>query len=70
MDGDAPLGQLGGHQVGGAHFFKTEFRVGMNISANGGNRGGLGHNGINDFHNISFFYESSAKLPGLPQAGP
>ena len=37
VDGDAPLGQLGGHQVGGTHFLKAEFRVGMNISANGGN---------------------------------
>jgi len=50
VNGDAPLGQLGGHHVGGADFLKAQLGVGMDIAADGGNGGGLRDNGINDLH--------------------
>jgi len=50
MDGDAPLGQLLRHQIGGANFFKTQLGVGVDVAANGSDGGSLLGEGIKDFH--------------------
>jgi hypothetical protein len=53
VDRDAPFGQFGGHHIGGAHFFKTQLRVGMDVPANGRNAGGVGQDGFIEFHEDS-----------------
>lgn len=47
---NAPLGELGGNQVGRAKLFKTQFRVGMDVTAHGRDAGRLGHDGVEDLH--------------------
>jgi hypothetical protein len=42
VDGNAPFGELGRHHVGGAHFFEAQFGMGMDVTPDGGDAGGLG----------------------------
>ena len=50
VDGDAPFGEFGGHQVGGALLFKAQFGVGVDVAAQRGHGVGLCGNGVYDFH--------------------
>jgi hypothetical protein len=50
VDGDAPFRELAGHQIGGAHFFKAQFGVGVDVTAQAGNGCGLGNEGVDDLH--------------------
>ena len=52
VDGNPPLGELLCHHIGGAHFFKTQLGVGVNVPAHCGNTGGLGDDGINNVHDV------------------
>ena len=47
---NAPLGELGSHHVGGAHFLEAQFRMGMNVTSHQGNAGCLGDEGVDEFH--------------------
>jgi hypothetical protein len=50
VDGNAPFGELGRHHVGGADFFEAEFRVGVEVTPDGGDAGRLGDERIDEFH--------------------
>jgi hypothetical protein len=50
VDGNAPFGQLGRHHIGGAHFFKAQFGVGVDVAAHRGNGRGLGDDGVDEVH--------------------
>ena len=47
---NAPAGQLLRHDIGGAHFLKTQLRVGVDVFADGGNRSGVLQDGCINFH--------------------
>ena len=47
---DAPTAELGGHQIGGAVFLKTQFRMGVNVAAQGHHAGGFGGDRVEQFH--------------------
>jgi hypothetical protein len=53
QNGNAPIRQLLGHDIGCANFLEAQLGVGMNVFANGRNAGGVRQDGINDFHNDS-----------------
>ena len=53
VDGDAPLGEFGCHQVGGAQLFKAELGVGVDVAAHGADAGRLCDQRIKDFHAAS-----------------
>ena len=68
VNGDAPVGQLFGHHIGGAHFLKAKLRVCMNIFANGRDAGRVGEDGVEDFHAISLAFAAlSCQLPAEPE---
>ena len=50
VDGNAPVGQLLRNDVGGAQLLETQFRVGVDITAQGGDGVALPSDGINQFH--------------------
>ncbi len=49
---NAPLGEFGGHDVGGALLLKTEFRVGVNVAPQSSDARGLANDVVNQFHSI------------------
>ena len=53
VDGDAPFGELLGHQVGGAQLLKAELGVGVDVAAQGADAGRVCDQGIKDFHHTS-----------------
>ena len=50
MKGNAPLRELCGHEVGGAHFLETQLGVGVDVAAQRGDGGRLGGDGVNGLH--------------------
>ena len=50
VDRNAPLGELGGHHIGGAHFLKTQLGVGVDVPTDGRDGGGVGQDGFMEFH--------------------
>ena len=54
VDRDAPFGELGRHHVGGAHFLEAQFGMGVDVAPDGGDGGGLGDDGVEDFHGGCF----------------
>ncbi len=49
---NAPLGEFGGHDVGGAFLLKTEFRVGVDVAPQSGDASGLADDAVNQIHAI------------------
>ena len=54
VNGDAPLRQLGRHQVGGAHFLEAEFRVRVDVAPQLGDGRGLCQDGFDQVHAPQF----------------
>ena len=52
VDGNAPFGELARHHIGGAHFFKAQLGVGMDIPAHRCNTRGLGDDGVDNVHDM------------------
>ena len=50
VDGNSPGRELLGHHIGGALLLETQLRVGVDVSAHGGQAVGLGQDFFNDFH--------------------
>ena len=59
QNGNAPVGQLLGHHIGRANFLEAQLGVRVDVFANGRNAGGVGQDGVDDFHDHS-----------LPRVGP
>jgi hypothetical protein len=53
VDGNAPFGELGRHQICRAHLLEAEFRVGMDVAAQGGKVVALAHDGVDQVHGCS-----------------
>ncbi|MPM26106.1 hypothetical protein SDC9_72607 [bioreactor metagenome] len=68
MDGNAPLGELGRHQIGRAHFFKTQFGVSVDVAPHGGDGCRLGDDGINDFHLLASLWPGPLTSQGWRRA--
>ena len=49
---NAPLGELARHHIGGAHLFKAQLGVGVNVPAHRCNTGRLGDDGVNNVHDM------------------
>ena len=52
VDGNAPFGELARHHIGGAHFFKAQLGVGVDIPAHRCNTRGLGDDGVDNVHDM------------------
>jgi len=68
VDGNAPLCQLGGHHIRRANFLETQLRVGMDIFAQGRNFGGVGNNGLYQFHGKRPPQEEKCPSPVITRA--
>ena len=53
VNGDAPIGQLFGHHIGGSYFFEAQLGMRMDVFANGRNAGRVCEDGVDDFHTHS-----------------
>ena len=53
VHGDAPVGQLLGHHIGGANFLEAKFGMRVNVFSNGRNAGRVSQDGVDDFHDHS-----------------
>ena len=50
VDRDAPVGERLGDHVGSAVFLEAQFRVGMDVAADGGDGGRVGQDGFDQVH--------------------
>ena len=53
QNGNAPIGELLGHNIGSANFLEAQLGVSMNVFANSRNAGGVRQDRVDDFHNHS-----------------
>ena len=53
VNGNAPVGELLGHDIGRADFLEAQLGVRVNVFANGRNAGRVGEDGVDDFHDHS-----------------
>ena len=53
VNGNAPLRQLGGYQIGGAHLLKAQLGVRMDVASQAGDARCLGDDGIKNLHGSS-----------------
>src|SRR6185369_11324633 len=61
VDRDTPFRELLGHYIGGAHFFETQFGMGMDVAPDCGDGRRLGHHRVEDVHvDLMFTWEPSS----------